>query len=66
MSIDPTRTAGRATEFLAGVNWYVNQYVRFQFSWEYARFGNRVRLGSGPAGLLDHQNSFIVRTQIIF
>ena len=64
--VDPARTAERATEFLAGVNWYVNQFVRFQFSWEYARFSNRVRLGPGPAGLLDRQNSFIVRTQIIF
>lgn len=64
--VDPARSAERATEFLAGVNWYVNQFVRFQFSWEYARFSNRVRLGPGTAGLLDHQNSFIVRTQIIF
>jgi phosphate-selective porin OprO and OprP len=64
--VDPARTAERATEFLAGVNWYVNQFVRFQFSWEYARFSNRVRLGPGTAGLLDHQNSFILRTQIIF
>jgi phosphate-selective porin OprO and OprP len=64
--VDPARSAGRATEFLAGVNWYLNPFVRFQFSWEYARFSNRVRLGPGPAGLLDHQNSFIIRTQIIF
>jgi len=64
--VDRIRTADRATEFLAGVNWYLNQYVRVQFSWEYARFSSRIRLGPGPAGLLDHQNSFIVRTQIIF
>jgi len=44
----------------------LNRFVRMQFNWEYARFANAVRLGTGPGGAIDHQNSFLGRIQIVF
>jgi phosphate-selective porin OprO and OprP len=64
--VDPARTAAWATEVTTGFNWYLNRFVRVQFNWEYAQFGNRVRLGTGPGGRIDHQNSYLTRVQLVF
>lgn len=65
--LNKSGTTRAATEVTTGFNWYLNKFVRLQFNWEYARFGNPIRLGTpGRAGLLDHQNSFVTRFQIVF
>ena len=64
--MDRSRSAPRATELTLGFNWYLNRFVRMQFNWEYARFASPVRLGIGPGGAIDHQNSFLGRIQIVF
>jgi phosphate-selective porin OprO/OprP len=63
---DPTRYSDGATELTAGFNWYLNAWVRTQFNWEHAWFDERVRLGPGPQGLLSHQDTLMMRFQIIF
>jgi hypothetical protein len=37
-----------------------------QFNWEHAWFDTPVRLGPGPQGLLNHQDSLLTRFQVIF
>ena len=65
--ISKSGTTRQTSEVTTGFNWYLNRFVRVQFNWEYARFGNPIRLGTpGKAGLLDHQNSFVTRFQIVF
>jgi phosphate-selective porin OprO and OprP len=64
--IDPARPATRATELTAGLNWYLNRWVRMQFNWEHAWFNKAVRLGTGPTGRRDHQNALLARFQVIF
>ncbi|WP_020471927.1 OprO/OprP family phosphate-selective porin [Zavarzinella formosa] len=65
--INRATTSRAATEMTSGFNWYLNKFVRVQFNWEYARFGDAIRLGgAGPGGLRDHQNSFVTRLQIVF
>jgi phosphate-selective porin len=63
---DPTSNSNGATESTFGFNWYLTQWVRTQFNWEHAWFDRPVRLGSGPAGLLGHQDTFMTRLQVIF
>lgn len=63
---DPTRSARGATELTLGFNWYLNAWVRTQFNWEHAWFDDPVRLGAGPGGLLNHQDTLMTRFQIIF
>ena len=63
---DPASNSNGATESTFGFNWYLTQWVRTQFNWEHAWFDRPVRLGSGPAGLLGHQDTFMTRLQVIF
>jgi phosphate-selective porin OprO/OprP len=63
---DPTRFSPGATEMTLGFNWYLNAWVRMQFNWEHAWFDDPVRLGPGPQGLLNHQDSLLTRFQVIF
>jgi phosphate-selective porin OprO/OprP len=55
-----------ATEMTLGFNWYLNAWVRMQFNWEHDWFDSPVRLGPGPAGLLNQQDVLISRLQFIF
>ena len=65
--INRERTSRAATEITNGFNWYLNKFVRLQFNWEHARFGDPIRLGgAGRAGRLDHQNTFSTRFQVVF
>ncbi|HKB06280.1 MAG TPA: porin [Gemmataceae bacterium] len=64
--LDPARAATRATEVTTGFNWYWNRWVRMQLNWEHARFNKSVRLGTGPGGRRDHQNTLLARFQVIF
>jgi phosphate-selective porin OprO/OprP len=63
---NPIGNSSGATEMTLGFNWYLNSWVRLQFNWEHAWFDQAVRLGPGPDGLMRHQDSLLVRTQIIF
>lgn len=63
---DPTKYSKGATEMTLGFNWYLNPWVRMQFNWEHSWFDSVVRLGPGAGGLLDHQDSFLTRMQVIF
>src|SRR5262249_4060930 len=63
---DPARSAGGATELTVGFNSYLNAWVRTQLPWVHAWFDSDVRLGPGPEGLLDHQDTLMLRFQIIF
>jgi phosphate-selective porin OprO/OprP len=49
-----------------GYNWYLNKWVRVQFNWEHAWFDQKVRLGPGPRGLLNHQDTLMTRLQFVF
>ena len=65
--LNQSASSRAATEVTAGFNWYLSRFVRVQFNYEHARFSNPIRLGTpGKAGLLDHQNSFVTRFQIVF
>lgn len=63
---DPTLWSSGATEMTLGFNWYLNRNVRMQFNWEHAWFDDLVRLGPGPRGRLNHQDSLLTRFQVIF
>jgi phosphate-selective porin OprO/OprP len=63
---DPARSALGATEVTVGFNWYLNRWVRFQFNWEHARFGNPVRLGTGSNGFRRTQDSLLTAFQVVF
>jgi phosphate-selective porin OprO/OprP len=54
------------TEMTLGFNWYLNAWVRVQFNWEHDWFDSPVRLGPGPAGLLNQQDALLTRLQFIF
>ena len=49
-----------------GFNWYLNAWVRTQFNWEHGWFDTPVRLGAGPSGLFNHQDTLGFRFQVIF
>jgi phosphate-selective porin len=63
---DPALVSGGATELTFGFNWYLNAWVRLQFNWEHAWFDDPVRLGPGPQGRLNGQDSLLTRFQVIF
>jgi phosphate-selective porin OprO/OprP len=63
---NPVGNSPGATELTLGFNWYLNAWVRAQFNWEHAWFDDPVRLAPGPQGLLAHQDSLIMRFQVIF
>jgi phosphate-selective porin OprO/OprP len=63
---DPAGNSPGATELTVGFNWYLNPYVRVQFNWEYSWFDDLVRLGPGPAGLVNHDNTVLTRFQVIY
>ena len=63
---DPKKFSSAASELTLGFNWYLNKWVRVQFNYEHAWFDTPVRLGPGPRGLLDHQDSLLTRLQVIF
>jgi phosphate-selective porin OprO/OprP len=63
---NPVGNSPGATEMTLGFNWYLNAWVRAQFNWEHAWFDDPVRLAPGPQGLLSHQDSLIMRFQVIF
>ena len=63
---DPTKYAREASELTLGFNWYLNAWVRMQFTWENARFGAPVQLAPGAAGLVRGQDSLLTRLQVIF
>jgi phosphate-selective porin OprO/OprP len=63
---NPDGNSSAATEMTLGFNWYMNKWARVQFNWEHAWFDDPVRLGPGPNGLLKHEDSLLMRFQVIF
>lgn len=65
---NPDNFSSRATEMTLGCNWYLNDWVRMQFNWERSWFGQRVNLGAvgGPKALINSQDAFLTRLQVIF
>lgn len=63
---NPANFSDGVTELTFGFNWYLNAWVRMQFNWEHAMFDRPVRLGTGPTGLLNQEDSLLARLQIIF
>jgi phosphate-selective porin OprO/OprP len=63
---NPAGNSNEATELTVGFNWYLNKWVRTQFNWEHAWFGQPVRLGPGPKGLFLDHDTVAGRLQVIF
>lgn len=63
---NPVGNSQEATEFDIGFNWFLNKYIRVQFAYEHDMFLQPVQLGTGPSGLLNHQDSVITRLQLQF
>jgi phosphate-selective porin OprO and OprP len=63
---NPAGNSDEATELTVGFNWYLNKWVRTQFNWEHAWFGQPVRLGPGPKGLFLDHDTLAGRLQVIF
>jgi phosphate-selective porin OprO/OprP len=47
-----------------GFNWYINQYVKMQFSWQHAVFGNPVLYNA--TSLQKTSDQFLLRFQLYF
>ncbi len=63
---DPTTVSNGATEMTLGYNWYLNKWTRIQFNWEHVWFDRKVKLGNGPNGLLNSQDTLLTRLQFVF
>lgn len=63
---DPLQNAHAATELTIGFNWYLNEWVRWQFNWEHDWFSEPVLLSTSPRGLLQEQDALLLRFQVIF
>jgi phosphate-selective porin OprO/OprP len=63
---DPATVSDEATEMTLGFNWYLNKWVRTQFNWEHAWFGQPVKLGPGPQGFFRQHDTLQGRLQFIF
>jgi phosphate-selective porin OprO and OprP len=64
-----TGTTNRSTnacyETTAGVNWYLNKWVRAQLNWEHANFASPVQLGNMTKAL-SGDDALYTRFQVIF
>jgi phosphate-selective porin OprO/OprP len=63
---DPARSSSGATEMTLGFNWYLNNYVRWQFNWEHDWFDQQVQQATVPPSRYQHQDALLVRLQLIF
>lgn len=61
---DPTLWTNHAQLIDVGCNWYLNQFVKIQFDWEHAIFGNRVFSNTGHPQ--ESNDLFWIRTQVYF
>jgi hypothetical protein len=48
----------------AGFNWYLNQYVKVNFTWQHAVFGNPVQ--DSPTMMRKTSDLFLLRCQLYF
>jgi phosphate-selective porin OprO and OprP len=62
---DPNLWTRRADFLDAGVNWYLNAYVKFMFDWQHAMFAEPVYFRPGP-GLQKTSDLFWLRAQVYF
>jgi phosphate-selective porin OprO/OprP len=61
---DPTRWTNRAQLVDAGMNWYLNKFVKVYFDWEHAIFATPVFSNAGPSQRSN--DLFWIRTQVYF
>jgi phosphate-selective porin OprO/OprP len=61
---DPHLWSNHAKKVDAGLNWYMNQFVKVYFDWEHAFFGNPVLSTNG--GFRDSNDLFWLRVQLFF
>ena len=54
-----------ATVTTAGVNWYLDKWVRAQFNWEHAEFASPMKMGN-MANPLGREDALYTRFQVIF
>jgi phosphate-selective porin OprO/OprP len=50
----------------AGVNWYLNKYVKIYFDWQHSAFGQPVQFRPGPGGLEKSSDLYWLRCQVYF
>ncbi len=61
---DPNQWTNHAKLIDAGLNWYLNKFVKVYFDWEHAIFGSPVMLN--PGQFETSNDLFWVRTQVYF
>ena len=61
---DPNLWSNRVYTASAGVNWYLNTYVKLMFNWEHAEFGDPVLFAPGRRQI--SSDTFFVRFQLYF
>jgi phosphate-selective porin OprO/OprP len=59
---DPTKNADRAREWSAGINWYVNRYVKIVTDYEHTSF----RMPGPTATPVHDENLILSRIQLAF
>ena len=62
--VDPNLWSNRAYTVDAGVNWYLNQYIKIYLDWQHAEFGSPVQFAPGRSQLTS--DLFWLRAQIYF
>lgn len=61
---DPNLWTNRVQTTDAGINWYLNMFVRIQFDWQHAIFASPVPYR--PGGFQSSSDLFWIRTQLYF
>lgn len=62
---DPNLWSNRADFLDAGINWYLNKYVKFMFDWQHGVFAQPALYRPGP-GLEKTSDLFWLRAQVYF
>lgn len=61
---DPGTWTNSVNTVDAGVNWYLNRYMKIYFDWQHAMYDRPVMYR--PGGLTRHSDLFWIRTQVYF
>ena len=49
-----------------GVNWYLNEWVKFYFDWQHANYGSPVRVNEETGEFSERNDLFWFRCQFYF
>lgn len=61
--VDASKYTDKIQTITFGVNWYLNEMVRLLFNYYYSFFDDHIKVNNT---LLDHENVFLCRFQIVF